>query len=489
MVSNEHIKHVAIYLRLSRDEENKGIDRILANHRKTLTDLCQQNKWKYDIFQEIASSRTIELREQLVSMLEQVKQKHYDAVVVMDIDRLSRNDFDALQIFKILSDSDTVIVTPSRIYDWTKNGDSLLLKIESLIAAQEYEQIKKRMTAGKRSASELGLWVHGIPPLGYEKDPETRKLIPNEDADTVRFIFNSIVNGKTVSDVYKELNAMGTKTRTNSKFAFNSIVRIVNNEVYKGTIVSNKYLNKNAMRPKNEWNYIPDVHPAIVDEAMWEKANKIVNTYSFASPRSRNKIYPTTKLIFCGNCGKVQGTQMAHTGKMYIKVCRHCKNRTYLYEPILRYVKQAVIAQRENILKKIVLIEKNDNTAEMEYKEQQIKKQMNVAERALNKLLPLYEEDLISRRQFLERKAQREDEITQLKQELAKIKQETPKDKIASYNDVLKQVDYLIQNWKCLDGEGLTDEEVNRSLHFIIERIEWTYGKGNTEPKLNIKYK
>lgn len=89
------------------------------------------------------------------------------------------------------------------------------------------------------------------------------------------------MGGKTVSDVYTELNAMGTKTRTNSKFAFNSIVRIVNNEVYKGTIASNKYLNKNVMRPKNEWNYIEHVHPAIVDETTWEKANKIVTTYRF----------------------------------------------------------------------------------------------------------------------------------------------------------------------------------------------------------------
>lgn len=92
----------------------------------------------------------------------------------------------------------------------------------------------------------------------------------------MRFIFNSIVEGKTVSDVYKELNVMGIKTRTNSKFAFNSIVRIVNNEVCKGTIVSNKYLNKNSMRPKSEWNYIPDVHPTIVDEATWEKQTKLL---------------------------------------------------------------------------------------------------------------------------------------------------------------------------------------------------------------------
>lgn len=138
----KEIMNVAIYLRLSRDEENKGIDSILANHREKLIQFCQKNNWKYEIFQEIASSRTIELREQLVDMLEHVKQNHYDAVVVMDVDRLSRNEFDAPQIFKILSDSNTAIVTPGKTYDWLKDEDNLLLGIQSLVAAQEYKQIK-----------------------------------------------------------------------------------------------------------------------------------------------------------------------------------------------------------------------------------------------------------------------------------------------------------------------------------------------------------
>lgn len=52
-----------------------------------------------------------------------------------------------------------------------------------------------------------------------------------------------------------------------------------------------------------------------------------------------------------------------------------------------------------------------------------------------------------------------------------------------------QRIEYLLQNWQCLDGEGLTDEEVNRSLHFIIERIEWTYGKGDEQPTVRIIYK
>ncbi|MDA1660366.1 recombinase family protein [Bacillus cereus group sp. TH153LC] len=489
MIANENIKNVAIYLRLSRDEENKGIESILENHRNKLTELCQQNKWKYEIFQEIASSRTIELREQLVDMLEHVKRNHYDAVVVMDVDRLSRNEFDAPQIFKILSDSNTVIVTPTKTYDWSRDEDNLLLGIQSLVAAQEYKQIKKRMTSGKRSASEKGLWVHGIPPLGYDKDSETRKLVPNEDAKHVKFIFDSIVNGKTVSDVYHELNKMGVKTRTNSTFAFNSVVRIINNEAYKGTIVSNKYLDKNAMRPKDEWHYVENVHPAIVDEATWEKANKIVNTYSFSAPRSRNKIYPTTKLIFCGNCGRVQGPQMAGTGKMYLKVCQRCKNRTFLYEPILKFIKERVKNRIPDVLKQITEIEQKDNSAEIEYKKQQIQKKMKILERAIEKIKDAYELEEYTPSEFKERKAKREDEIKQLKAELGRIEQQNPKDKIADLIEIKKRIEHLLQTWQCLDGEGLTDEEVNRNLHFIIERIIWTYGKSDETPHLNIVWK
>ncbi|MGE6364476.1 recombinase family protein [Bacillus paramycoides] len=485
----KEIMNVAIYLRLSRDEENKGIDSILANHRGKLTQFCEQNKWKYKIFQEIASSRTIELREQLINMLERVKQNQYDAVVVMDVDRLSRNEFDAPRIFKILSDSNTVIVTPTKTYDWSRDEDNLLLGIQSLVAAQEYKQIKKRMTAGKRSASEKGLWVHGIPPLGYDKDPETRKLVPNEDAKHVQFIFNSIVNGKTVSDVYHELNMMKVKTRTNSTFAFNSVVRIVNNEAYKGTIVSNKYLDKNAMRPKDEWHYVSNVHPAIVDEATWKKANKIVNTYSFSAPRSRNKIYPTTKLIFCGNCGKVQGAQMAGTGKMYLKVCQRCKNRTFLYEPILRTIKDAVKARIPKILEQVTTIEQKDNGAEIEYKKQQIQKRIGIAQKAIEKIKEAYELDEYTIAEFKDRKTKRENELKQLKAELEHVEQQDPKDKVADLNEIKQRIEYLLQNWQCLDGDGLTDKEVNRNLHFIIERIEWTYGKGDKEPKLSIKYK
>lgn len=483
------INQVAIYLRLSRDEENQGIDTVLANHRKTLINFCNQNKWKYTVYQEIASSYDM-VREKLTAMLEKVGQNEYDAVVVIDVDRLSRNDYDASVIFKILSDSNTAIVTPDKTYNWDNEGDNLLLKIQSIVAAQEYKQIKKRMQRGKQFAMEQGYWVHGTPPLGYDKDPDTRKLVPNDEAKHIQFIFNSIVDGKTVSDVYRDLNKMGVKTKNNSKFAFNSIMRIVTNEAYKGIIVSNRYIAKDKQKPKSEWIYTHNAHEPIVDEQKWNKANKIVNTYSFSAPRSKNKIYPTTKLIVCGNCGKVQGAQMAHTGKLYLKICPNCKNRSFLYEPILREIKKQIAEQAPEILAQINNIERKSNVSEVEYKKQQIGERIRKATVALDKLLPLYEEDIIDLKQFRERKAYREQEIKELKYELQQVIQEDPKDKIADLKEIKKRIEYLLNNWECINGEGLTDEQVNRSLHFIVERIEWTYPKGKgVEPELRIVYK
>ncbi|MGG3911266.1 recombinase family protein [Peribacillus simplex] len=490
MISNENIKHVAVYLRLSRDEENRGIEEMLASHKHTLTELCKQNKWSFETFEEIASSKTIEKRDKMVELLERIPQNHFDAVVVMDIDRLSRNEFDSSDIKRILFTSGTSIVTPSKFYNLSKDEDNLLLGIQSLVAAQEYKQILKRMQQGKLYASKQGQWMNGIPPLGYDKNLKTKKLEPNDKAQDIKFIFNSIVEGKTVSDVYHQLNKMGVKTRTNGKFFFNSIVRIVNNEAYKGTIISNRTIGRHeAIRPKEEWIVVENAHPAIIDEAIWEKANKIVNTYSFSAPKSKNKIYPTTKLIFCGNCGKLQGCNVAPTGKTYIKICVVCKNRTFQYNPVLKIIKREIVQYRQDVLASIVGVEESNIDNDTDYKRKQLETQIRKSTQALDNIEILFEESEINLQQYRERKAKRKAQLEQLNLELEKLEQETPKDRITDLSEVLKQVDYLLGNWQCLDGEGLTDEEVNRSLHYIIERIEWTYSKTDEEPSLEVIYK
>lgn len=186
----KNIKHVAIYLRLSRDEEKLGIEKALANHRMALTEYANKNNWTYEIFEEIASSRNIEGRAEMKRLLEFVKKKSFDAVLVMDIDRLSRNEFDASAIKRILLENDTVIATITKTYDFERDEDSLLLGIQSLVAAQEYKQIQKRMNNRKIINAHLGNWINGKPPYGYLRNKNTKKLeVDNEKTLVVKLIF------------------------------------------------------------------------------------------------------------------------------------------------------------------------------------------------------------------------------------------------------------------------------------------------------------
>ncbi|PFU29312.1 recombinase [Bacillus cereus] len=490
LFNNENIKHVAVYLRLSRDEENQGIEQVLANHRQTLISICNENKWSYELFEEVASSSTIINREQMVKLLDRVEQNYYDAVVVMDVDRLSRNEFDASLIKRILLETETYIVTPYRMYDLTRDDDSLLLGITNLIASGEYKQILKRMRRGKEYAQKQGHWTNGIAPLGYTKDTKTKKLVPNERANDIQFVFSEIAKGTTIPNLLIQLKNMGIKTRQGYDFHYNSIQRIINNEAYKGTIISNRTIGKHStkIRPQEEWIIVHNAHPFIVDEDTWNTANKIVNEYSFKAPRSKNRIYPTSSLIYCANCGKVQGcNNHKRLNKIYIKHCK-CGNRSFYYNPVLAMIKEEVLGYKENILKALETLEEGKHEDDSQYRKEKLFSQLNKSTKALNKINILFEEDEIDIITYRERKAKRQEEIKLIEEQMTALEREDKSVKIETLQEQIKSIEKLVDKWELLDGEGYSDEQVNRLLHGLINGILWSFKKGAASPTLTIIY-
>ncbi|WP_249931496.1 recombinase family protein [Rossellomorea marisflavi] len=491
LFNNEKVKHVAVYLRLSRDEENQGIEQVLANHRQTLIDLVNENHWSYELFEEVASSSTILKRKEFVKLLERVQQDYYDAVVVMDIDRLSRNEFDASEIKRILYQTETYIITPHRIFDLTKDDDSLLLGITNLIASGEYKQILKRMRRGKEYAQKQGHWTNGIAPLGYKKDTKTKKLVPNERAKDIQFIFSEVDKGTTIPDVLKQLKSMGIKTREGNDFHYNSILRIINNEAYRGTIISNKTTGKhaNTIRPKEEWIIVHNAHPAIIEEKTWESANKIVNEYSFKAPRSKNRIYPTSNLIYCANCGKSQGCNyLKRLDKVYIKHCK-CGNRGFYYNPVLVEIKREVLQHKESILKALETLKEGKHEDNTQFIKDKLISRLKRSEKALEKINILFEEDEIDIVTYRERKATRLEEILKIEEEIFRVDSEDKTVRINDLQEQIETVDSLMEKWDFLDGEGFLDEKINRLLHGLISGIFWSYGKGEESPKIIIRFK
>ena len=121
----DKVKNVAIYLRKSRQGEGMETEETLSTHRKILTELANKSNWKFKIFEEVASSIDMDIRTELTKMLREVEKEMYDAVLVVDVDRLSRSVKDSAIIKAIFAENNVLIITADMNvidlnHDWAK---------------------------------------------------------------------------------------------------------------------------------------------------------------------------------------------------------------------------------------------------------------------------------------------------------------------------------------------------------------------------------
>lgn len=101
----------------------------------------------------------------------------YDAVLVIDQDRLSRGGTtDAEVIKEVLVESNTLLIENGNVYDLSTDQDEFVYDMKSIIARQEYKQIKKRLRRGKIQGARKGLWTNGQPPLPYVYNKEKQMV-------------------------------------------------------------------------------------------------------------------------------------------------------------------------------------------------------------------------------------------------------------------------------------------------------------------------
>ncbi|WP_339291397.1 recombinase family protein [Paenibacillus sp. FSL E2-0201] len=141
--------------------------------------------------QELASGEKIESRKEMQKLLRHVEDKLYYGVVVMDIDRLGRGENKDWALIKdTFLNSETVIITPNKIYDLEIDNDDVSFDFMSIFARIEYKTIKRRMKQGKEVGAKKGMWTNGNPPFPYYYDKNTRSVLVDE---TKRPIYRAIV--------------------------------------------------------------------------------------------------------------------------------------------------------------------------------------------------------------------------------------------------------------------------------------------------------
>lgn len=312
-----------IYLRKSRGDaelEALGVD-VLERHERTLLELAKKMNLSIGgIYREIVSGDSISSRPEMQKLLHEVESGYWKGVLVMEVERLARGDtIDQGIVQRSFQYSDTLIVTPTKIYDPSNEFDQEYFEFGLFMSRREYQTIKRRMQAGRYAAAKEGKWPFNSAPYGFHrvKLPSEKGWtldINESEREIVRLIFSLFTEpdriGVTLIKNY--LNERKIKSRTGGLWTDCTIREILMNPVYDKKVaigrrkIVKKIVNGQPVKTRPRTN--PDIyegrHPRMIESDVFQEAQSYLGLGAPKPPESYGVKNPLSGLIVCGECGK-----------------------------------------------------------------------------------------------------------------------------------------------------------------------------------------
>ena len=217
-----------------------------------------------------AESGRIADRPQFQRMLDEASkpQSPFQEILVWKFSRFTRKREHAVAFKSMLRRRGVRVVSITEQADDTPTGKLLEAIIESVDEFYS-ENLAQEVTRGMREAASRGFWVTSYAPYGYKRvhvqdGPKKRpKLELNPPADAVvRRIFDMALQGKSILDVTKTLNAEGIPTTNGKKWLKTTIHTMLDNEAYTGAVVWGSQRQGRRSRPCAWRTRIPPSYPS-----------------------------------------------------------------------------------------------------------------------------------------------------------------------------------------------------------------------------------
>lgn len=499
-----------LYLRKSRadlDLENSGaVTDVLKRHEERLLELARNLGITIsDTYREVVSGETIASRPYMHRLLSEVEQGMWDGVLVVEVERLARGDtIDQGIVSQAFKYSNTLIITPSKIYDPNNEFDEEYFEFGLFMSRREYKTINRRLQAGRIASVKEGKYCGNKPPYGYERiklegqKGYTLKPIP-EQASIVNMIFKWYVYGKDsqefgVAKIVRQLNDMKIPTVNGGDWTPATVQGILSNPVYIGKIRWNarKTVKKSEngqikkTRPRATDYIVSDgLHEAIVPEDLYELAQKRRQK----NPPRPVSIYkeiknPLSGLVVCSKCGrKMVRRPYAIRNKIDTIICPYtsCDN---ISSPLYQVEHEVIRSMQKIIAEYKINKECVDNSTVKSDREQNetllktMKTEYRTVESQKEKLFDFLERGIYSETDFIERNNVLGKKLTDLKQNIEKLEQDMKEtsEREDAIEEILPRFEHLVSNYDNMDAA-----EKNEILKQLISKIEYTKTTRNTK--------
>ena len=205
-------------------------------------------------------------RPDLQKLLEDIRARKIDVIVVYKVDRLTRSLADFAKLVELFDAHGVSFVSVTQQFNTTTSMGRLTLNVLLSFAQFEREVTSERIRDKIAASKRKGLWVGGNLPLGYKMN-DGKIAIVEEEAELVRSIFRSYLKLGSVNELVRDLKGRNIRTknrllstggtRGGIPFGRGALYYLLGNHFYIGEV---KY--------KNE--ILPGEQPPIMDRALFE---------------------------------------------------------------------------------------------------------------------------------------------------------------------------------------------------------------------------
>ncbi|MDP4120712.1 MAG: recombinase family protein [Bacillota bacterium] len=291
--------NVVIYCRYSSHNQQET---SIEGQLKVCHEYCERKG--YTVINEYidrAISGTTDNRPEFLRMIEDSAKKHFQYVVVYQLDRFSRNRYDSAT-YKAKLKKNGIRVLSAR-ENISEDASGILMEAVLEGMAEYYSaELGQKVTRGMDLNAQKCLSTGGNIPLGFKVGADKRFEIDVDTAPIVQYIFETYASGKTIVEITEHLNANGHRTSSGALFNKNSLRTMLKNKKYIGI-----YTYKG--------NETPDGMPRIITDELFFRVAEIMDKNKKAPARTKAKVeYLLTTKLFCGYCKEMM-TGFSGTGK------------------------------------------------------------------------------------------------------------------------------------------------------------------------------
>jgi len=205
-------------------------------------------------------------RPDLQKLLDDIRARKIDVIVVYKVDRLTRSLADFAKLVELFDSHGVSFVSVTQQFNTTTSMGRLTLNVLLSFAQFEREVTSERIRDKIAASKRKGIWVGGTLPLGYEMK-DGKIAIVEEEAELVRSIFRRYLELGSVNELLRDLRERDIRTKSRLlttgatrggiPFGRGALYYLLSNHFYIGEV---KY--------KNE--ILPGEQPPIMDRSLFE---------------------------------------------------------------------------------------------------------------------------------------------------------------------------------------------------------------------------